>query len=223
MQLEKGQRNGIFDAIETAGLNPRDFELDTGGNDDDEARIIHRRSESTFVLGRDGMGGYSGTMVAGDGRPWPYRAHSWTSAEQSVSRWLEEVKQDLETPDLWAELQQEREMLGTAPAEATENTPFSADEQREIANQLRATKKYVKKTYALSEDDMQALEARLDHLGDAAGRLGRLDWRTVVAGTLLTAIVEAVLPPEATRDVLLMLLRSLAHLFGHPIPELPSA
>jgi hypothetical protein len=221
--LDKWHRNAIFNAITAVGLDPRDFELENDGDGDgDDARISHRSSESTFVLGRDASGGYSGTRVVGEALAWPYKVYSWSAVEERFASWLGELKRDLETPDLWAELRQERKMLDVAAGEAAENTPFSPDEQREITKQLREITEYVKQTNALSEDEVQALEERLDYLEEAAGRLGRLDWRTVVAGTLLTAIVGAVLPPEATRDILLMLLRSLAHLFGHPFPELSS-
>lgn len=99
---------------------------------------------------------------------------------------------------------------------------FTADEQAEIANQLRDIKEYVKQTYALSEHQTQVLEAKLAYLEDARRRLGRLDWRNVALATLFTLAAEAMLPPEDARRILLMLLQPLGHLFGHVLPELPS-
>jgi hypothetical protein len=54
-----------------------------------------------------------------------------------ISWWLEEVKQDLDTPDLWAELKREAQLLGADSSVVTENTAFTVDEQREIARRLK--------------------------------------------------------------------------------------
>jgi hypothetical protein len=69
---------------------------------------------------------------------------------------------------------------------------------------------------------MRVLEAKLDYLAAAAGRLGRIDWREVFAGTMLTFVLTAALPPESARDILLTVLRSIGHILGHEFPELPS-
>jgi hypothetical protein len=161
------------------------------------------------------------TRAVGEESPRGYPVNSWSAVENPpLGLWLSEVKHDLETPNLWTQLRQDQETLTTATSEDAENTPFTAAEQAEIANQLREIKEYVTKTYDLSAGQMHVLETRLDSIRDAASRLGRRDWLTWVAGTL--TILQAVLPPGAIRHILLMTLRSAAHLLGHPIPELPS-
>jgi hypothetical protein len=47
--------------------------------------------------------------VVGDGPDWLYEIYSWQALVLRVKRWLEEVKHDLKTPDLWAELKREAE------------------------------------------------------------------------------------------------------------------
>lgn len=71
-----------------------------------------------------------------------------------VKRWLEEVKRDLETPDLWAELKREAELLGAGSDEITKNAPFTPDEQKEIAGRLQeiAERVSVEQTRVLNED-----------------------------------------------------------------------
>jgi hypothetical protein len=63
---------------------------------------------------------------------------------------------------------------------------------------------------------------KLDYLVTAAGRLGRTDWRGLFVGIMLSLVITAVLPPEAARHILLTVLRSIGHIFGHGFPELPS-
>jgi hypothetical protein len=50
-----------------------------------------------------------------------------------VNAWADEVKHDLATPDLWAEIQREVKLLGVGSDHVKENTPFTPNEQKEIA------------------------------------------------------------------------------------------
>jgi hypothetical protein len=105
--LQKWHRNNIFEAIQAAGLEPREFDLNDSGT---EVRIKHKSSGSCLTVRRE-SGYYVGRSVVGDGHVWPYGPCGWQTLMPRLSRWLEEVKQDFETPDLWAELQRETKLL----------------------------------------------------------------------------------------------------------------
>lgn len=218
MGLAKWKSNQVFEAVEAAGLAPEGFGWDGGA---DESRIRHLSSEAYFVFG-DVPGGYVARYVAGDDPVEEREAQSWWAQMQHVERWLTAVKLDIEMPDLWAELRRETELLGATADEAIENTPFTLDEREEIAERLQEMRDYARRTYLLSEEQMRVLDAKLDHLAAATGRLGRADWRGLFVGTMLTFVLTAALPPEAARHILLTLLRSIGHLLGHGFPELPS-
>src|ERR1700731_270381 len=107
---------------------------------------------------------------------WRLGAHNWLTIPPRISSWLEEVKRDLETPDLWAELQRDAERLHVATSDdVTENTPFTLVEQNEIAERLQALAEDARRTYSLSEAQMRVLNAKLDYLVNASHRLGRKD------------------------------------------------
>ena len=73
-------------------------------------------------------GNWEGSYVVGDAVPWPFHEYVWSNVEERVEHWAAKLKRDLETPDLWAELQREREILSRTPDDA-ENTPFTPEEQ----------------------------------------------------------------------------------------------
>ncbi len=80
------------------------------------------------------------------------------------------------------------------------------------------------RTYSLPEPEMEILSAKIDYLVDAAGRLGRIDWRNVFAGAIVGYILTAALPPESARSIFLIFmtfLRAIGHFFGHGLPEMP--
>jgi hypothetical protein len=209
--FEKWQRNAIFKAIQAAGLNPKEFDLD---DSDARVQIKHKWSNSCFIVGEH----YVGYRVVGDGPDWPYEVHSWEALLSRISTWASEVKHDLETPDLWAEMQREVKLLGAASDDLTGNTPFTLDEQKEIARRLHELSEHARTMYALSPAQMRVLDAKLDYLVEAAGRLGRIDWRNALAGAILGFVLTAAVPPEFVRDVLLTLLPAISHLY----PLLPS-
>jgi hypothetical protein len=214
-RLDKLRRNQIIEAIRAANLDPHEFDVE---DYEVGVRIKHKLSDSHFYIGGD-LPPYVGRHVVGDGLAMPYpEFHSWQKLMPRVSSWLQSVKLDLDTPDLWAELQREAELLGAGTDEVTENTPFTPDEQKEIARRLQELAEHARRTYSLSEAQMRDLNAKLDYLVNAAGRLGRIDWRNVFAGVFFGYILAAAVPPDAARDMFLGLLRG-AGLFG--LPELP--
>lgn len=192
------------------GLDVREctFDYDEAGG-----RITHVPSGSHFLFA-DTAGHYTATAVVGDSPSWPYEAFSWRKVEELVQHWARYVKHEVETPDLWAELQREREILTGARYEDVENTPFTSDEQAEIAEQIQQIKAFMKEKYSLSEAQMLSLEAKLDDIEAAAGRIGRKDWQLLFLGVIFTAIVSGLLPPEAVRHIFVTALHSLDQLFG---------
>lgn len=137
--------------------------------------------------------------------------------------WAERARAEHEAPDLWAELQQQRELMTGVP-EALENTRFTAEERAQIETTLNEAKAYLRSTYELRPAQYEAIEAQLDYLIEASERIGRTDWRGLLVGTLLGLVVQAIVPPEPIRQVMFIVLRGLAGLFGgDAIPELPGS
>jgi hypothetical protein len=136
---------------------------------------------------------------------------------QRISWWLEEVKQDLDTPDLWAELKREAQLLRADSGVVSENTAFTVDEQREIAGRLKKLGEYVSDTHSLSKAQIQVLEEKLDYLVDASARLGRKDWLNAFIGAILSFVLTATFAPESARTIFTTFLRGIGLFY----PELP--
>ncbi len=142
--------------------------------------------------------------------------------EERIERWARDVNTDAHTPDLWAELQRERDIPTEAHYEDVENTLFNADERKEIAVLLRQIKGALRDSNSVSDAQMRSLEARFDNLEAAAGRVDRKDWLLLFAGTILAVVVTDLLPREALWDILGMVSHGLEHLV-RLLPPLPPA
>jgi hypothetical protein len=120
-----------------------------------------------------------------------------------------------DVPDLWAALEYEASSLSGDVDD--DNTPFTPDEQLVVAAQITEAKAYLLEVYAgsASDDQLAAINARLDYLTVAAQRMGRNDWRNAFTGALLGVLLQGLAPEAPVADVMRILLRSLAHLLEH--------
>jgi hypothetical protein len=222
MLLSRTQKNEVFAAVTEVGFRPNDFALHT--LEEKDTLLRHDASESFFrwgliekFLGAEARVHVYARIEQGEREHYQLPDGTWPAL---LRGWLRRLKEELETPDLWAALEDNREAIEAARTD-DENTPFTAEEQAEIVKQLAEVKAYAQTNCELSEGQMRVLGEQLDELAEAAGRLGRVDWRAIVYGVLLGDIVNGVLPPEAVRTILMMVLQAVAHLFGHPLPSLP--
>ncbi|MBA2554459.1 MAG: hypothetical protein H0V10_12390, partial [Geodermatophilaceae bacterium] len=103
-----------------------------------------------------------------------------------VQHWAGDVKRDLDTPDLWADLRRRQVLLTSAGYEAIGNTPFTPDEQLEVAAQLLEIKEYVKATSSLTSEQTLLVEAWFNEAEAATRRLGRKDWLLLFLGVVLS-------------------------------------
>jgi hypothetical protein len=83
-------------------------------------------------------------VIVGDNPARESEAFSWAKVEELVRRWADEVKRDVDTPDLWADLERDGEILTGARFVDVDNTPFTLDEQAEIAVRLREIIEFAK-------------------------------------------------------------------------------
>ena len=210
MQLQKLQRNDIFEAIREAGLPPEEFDWNSS---EDASRLQHRPSDAYFDF-KGVAGNYVSRYLAGDAPVEERAGLSQYRLMQQVRLSLAAVKQDIDAPDLWAQLQREAESLGAISDEAIANTPLSPAEQEEIAERLGELRRYVVTTYSLSGLQAGRLEERLDFLAAAASRDGRKDWLLMAAGVVLSFVLGAAFPPETVRDILGTILISIEHILG---------
>jgi hypothetical protein len=212
MRMDKPRRNEIIEATEVSGLPRQQFGFDF--DPDGGASITHTPSGSNLrFVARDPDDDFTVTAVIGDGAPTPSARLDWSSVPLQVRVWAREVKDDVDTPDLWAELQGERELLTGDWYDDAENTPFTEDEQAKIADELRQIKEQLEAQHSLDGAQMRALEEKVDYLIAASGRMGRKDWLTVFYGTILQLIVMGLVPPDAVQQMLHMTLNGLGHIF----------
>jgi len=197
VEPQRWKRNGIYEAVVAGGLDPAEclFEYDKV-----PWRLTHGPSGSYLLVSGDARK-YTLTRVVGESPPDEIDAYTWETSQQKVELWAREVKADVDTPDLWAEVRATPEMLTPATYEVTDNRPFTASERAEIGEQVSQIKEYLR-TFSPSAAQLPSIEARLDDLVSAAGRVGRKDWLMMFGGAILSVILADLLPHEVVGQFL---------------------
>jgi hypothetical protein len=214
----KWQRNAIYEAVVAGGLDAAECTFDYT---EDEWRISHAPSGSYLLISGDPLR-YATTSVVGENPPWPSQSYIWAAVPDRVQQWAVEVRNDVDTPDLWTQLRRAQGFLTGAGNEDIENTPFNPGEQAEILEKLQEIKEIVKRLESPSAAQRLSVEVRLDVLAAAAARAGRSDWQLMFGGVILGLIMQQLLPNEVVWDLLRIVGNGLGHLFGGDgLPPLP--
>lgn len=233
MRPTKQQRNELLKTLVASGMSASELNLELinfAGPPPVHLRdhawrltVFHGTSESVFSVG---LGNYSQPVsspvtadyvvsyaVGNDSSKLLYMA-DWNIVVVSAIEWAATVKEYLETPDLWAELDSQREMLTETRLEALGNAPFTASEQTQIAAELRAIRGYLEENLELTSEQLEQIVSRLNGAEEASHRLGRKDWLLFFLGTTVTLVVTDTVPAQTVQHVTMMLLQGLAHIFG---------
>ena len=229
MMLTKLERNRIYEAIAQSGLDPAEFKLTVTSA---KAVIFHvpgstfefaympgkvREAFSTAVRG--GIGSindrYSIKSIVIDGsQETDGAAPDFSHLMIDIREWANEIKEVSDTPDLWAEIQRNRELITGIQQTDSDNTLFSEDEQRQISAQLQKIKEQIKEQFELTNEQKEQIDARLDEAEEASKRIGRKDWRLLFGGTILNLIVTDTITPGVAGHIFNVAINGLAHLFG---------
>ncbi len=210
MSFTKAQRNAIFGAIVTSGVDPAQYDLRVGKIG---ITIKHLQSGSKFYV-EPGLIDYNIAAEVSHGEESDITVHDYAAVLDEIIVWVQAVVEDAKIPDLWSDLQRYRKLLSDDRYKNSENTPFTPDEQGQVIKRVREIQSYIEKYYDSSDEQASHIEARLEEAAMAGERIGRKDWILLFTGTMSSLIVTDSLPPQVAQHALIMILQGLAHLFG---------
>lgn len=133
---------------------------------------------------------------------------------QLLSDWLDALKREVQTPDLWLSISKEAALFNAASSSDYENTLFTIEEKQHIAASLSEIKEYLFQTHDVAREKQEFIENRLSYLEQATERLGRFDWLNVAVGVLTNIVVGIALNPDSVRETFRIAGFLLNKLFG---------
>lgn len=207
--LFKKQKNRFIELIQEVNLSPNLFE--SRQNNEDEFIISIRNSSFVFKIEF-----YSGIFYkcyeTKFQTKYPVKQVSLGSRELltlneiygEFTKWLKndaiDYLDEQSIPDLWAELQLSSGSV--SDSQDIQNTLFTVDEQRRIAETLGEFEKEVQKRTVLSDEQFNLLHERVEYLIDASKRLGRKDWLAATAGAIIGFTFQVSLTAQTATQII---------------------
>jgi hypothetical protein len=212
VELTKRQRNDVFEALVRNGLDPAErVEL---YDDQWPVLIRHQPSGSRFVVNLTTGRSYVADSYIGEALFGEFSPCDWDQLIDQIAEWAQEVRYELDTPDLWQALKNTSRVIIELDREPATNAPFTAEEQLQISGRLAEIKRYVRETYEPSEEQMALIERRFDEAEEASQRIGRKDWKLMFMGTVFALVANDLVPAGAVHSIFAVLLHGAAHIFG---------
>ncbi len=196
MELLQSQKNKLFDLIVGAGLSPLQFDVFWSADGTQLTEISYKNSRYYFKLylvqtGRRVTFCPGKTTVKEN-----VNYSGWVTLVSWFEIWLENLKRELSQPDKWTELLKSSEQIKWDNQEG-ENSQFSYQEVEGIYASVNQAKVKIAEL-GLVENHLRLIGAKLDYIAEKAKTLGKVDWKNLMMGTLITLVVELALKPETT-------------------------
>ena len=143
----------------------------------------------------------------------------WSGAIGYVKQWAQDLKREIDAPDLWGEFLKERAVFDAAGASVVDNSPFTVDEQKRVVETLLEVERFLLATQAADAELRESIDHRFRYLQGAVARLGRSDWFHTMIGVITSIAVSGLV----TRERVSELFRFIADAFSYLVqPLLPS-
>lgn len=211
--LTKTQKNALLPLLTKHQFDPADFKwepviteesdtfagaISTNSTRFNASKLVHASTGYYFTFG-----GYTTVRSPGTTRKLAEDAHkeNWQTKLAKFGTWLESLHAEVNAPDLWAAVGQER-ALSKAGSSGLENTPFTLPERGQIAVRLNELKEHVLTGQQFQADQAEFIEEQFTYLREASERMGRKDWLNVVFAVLIAITVSAAFAPDQAKALL---------------------
>ncbi|MEM6261002.1 MAG: hypothetical protein AAGI38_00740 [Bacteroidota bacterium] len=209
MPLLVSQKNQVFQLIEEAGLNPAEFVLEEVNSRFDvvpkATRMNFRegtyyflfekanRRDMHYVVYCPGLHEYESQARPGT---------DWYLLLAYVKEWLGNLQREVTETDRWQKmgLTVAQTRLNFGGTQELADIPFTEPQQTQIKERFQLATARLEET-DLTEEQIEVLKVRFDHLGNMSGKLGRTDWESLMVGTLVSAFTSLGVGPETARMV----------------------
>src|SRR6266849_3312276 len=139
--LRMTEKNEVLPLINDLGFDPADFEWSEIEQTETRRRSANRFRVSVLTHSRSGYSGVFGGIYLriSPGPNQKVEAHehmgAWPFKLSYCRFWLQELRKEVDAPDLWASVREER-AFSDAASSTSANNPFTPSERNDIATQL---------------------------------------------------------------------------------------
>jgi hypothetical protein len=206
--LTRVQRNDVFGWLNRRNFDPADFEWQETESVEKLrvrtsraliSRLVHKSTGYYFDFGR-----LYNRFVPGMREKIAAEEHyaDWGIQASTFNLWSMRLREEVDAPDLWASVGQEKVLATAASSDGSDNRPFTQDEQLQIARQLDEIKDYLISGQQFDRTQSEYIHQEFEYLKSSSRRFGRKDWLRLLLGVLVGQAVTLALSPEKARGLM---------------------
>lgn len=124
---------------------------------------------------------------------------------QMFSDWIRDELnsyiEEIEEPDLWAQIQPQTPVVSDGPVGSDDREPFTEPEQAQLRMAIKEFRQLVIDKIGPSEEHLSLIDNRLDYLSEQVGQLNRINWRSLAFSTLISITIALSLNNEQGKEL----------------------
>lgn len=199
-RLLRAQKNDIFKILEQAGLNPSDFrwgEVTVHG----EIRLWHDQSGYfiEFSYWKKQECYFITCSPSKQLAEQSFQLNIWDAVLNVVKIWALCLKKEIDTPDLWAQMEKYTAYLSVPPTEDLPDEPISAVDATEIEDRLWLFADKVEKQFNLAEGERKVLRHQMGVLIGIAKRSSKKAFLYSAFGVIAGIAMSLAMSPEQAK------------------------
>ena len=203
----KSQKKQIFELTVLHGLNPSNFKLALEKSENGSLRVSclnYKNSEYFFKFDFNSDDRYfvcyysPGANRILEKSGWE---ESWTGIIGHVKKWLVALMREISTPDPWEEIEKYIPGAEVGLEDEEKNTPFTFEQVEHIEKSISRLKTEINKKYKFSDEQDKLIQSKLNYLIDRAKKIGRIDWKNIFMGTIITIMANLALNPQQAKSL----------------------
>lgn len=101
---------------------------------------------------------------------------------------MTEYLDELATPDLWEQINQETPIVSEWMFEGQDTSEFLNEEKAQLRLSLNEFRLLIKENFDPTADQMNIVDERLNYLSDALDRLNKFDWKSVLLSSAVSIV-----------------------------------
>jgi hypothetical protein len=218
--LTISKKDRLFRMLTGMNFDPADFNWSDKTQEEWDGLAAHKFIVSELKYKRWDYSfsfGYYGVIACpGQDRKIEKWTHqdNWEYQEQRFEEWLRRLRNEINAPNLWASVGQEKILSNAVSSPTLNNLPFDQVEHELIHGKLDEIKAFVYQAQQLDAAQSKFVEQEFAYLKEASGRMGRKDWLTLLAGGFMSMIVGLALEPATARGLLALAGSAFQSLWG---------
>ncbi len=196
------QKREIAQALENAGLpissfdwqqHPSGYQYGSPAVD----RLVFKNSPYFFQFDLDSNQELRAVFCPGD-RMATQSQHTitWVRQFEAFNNWINRLTSEIAEPDPWEQIKAFAPDVEILFETGEHNTAFSFVEVQQIITALDTLQLQMESRFTLAQNQLQVLRTNIEYLKDQAKKQGRINWKQILIGTLVTLAVKLALPPE---------------------------